>query len=151
MAQHLLKDNLFAFYLTTEAQGLESDLTFGYYDKTKFTGELVWNKVMFKYMYGIRLDDVLINGKSLGVCGPNGIKKDCLVTIDSGTTFMSMPGWAIEKVDPSVPQEAAPKECQGQEQFGVLTWVINGKSYNFDPSEWIYPPEPQQAAYVQMA
>jgi len=36
--QKLLKNNIFAFYLTTNAQETESDLTFGYYDKTKFTG-----------------------------------------------------------------------------------------------------------------
>jgi len=53
MEQHLLKDNLFAFYLTVTAQGAESDLTFGYYDKTKFVGDLVWHPIEFKYMFGI--------------------------------------------------------------------------------------------------
>jgi hypothetical protein len=95
MGQHLLKNNLYAFYLTTNAQEGESDLTFGYYDKTKFFGDLIWHPVEFKYMFGIRLDDILINGKSLGFCGPNGQKKDCLVTVDSGTTMMAMPGWAM--------------------------------------------------------
>jgi cathepsin D len=48
--QKLLKENIFAFYLTTkqaEAQGSKSDLTFGYYDKAKFEGELHWNPVDF--------------------------------------------------------------------------------------------------------
>lgn len=53
MDQHLLKTNLFAFYLTQTAQNVESDITFGYYDKTKFHGEMVWHPVLFKYMYGI--------------------------------------------------------------------------------------------------
>jgi hypothetical protein len=95
MAQHLLKTNIFAFYLTSEKMNMESDLTFGYYDKTKFTGDLVWHKVLFKYMYGIQLDDIKVDGKSLGYCGPNGIKKDCLITVDSGTSLMSMPSWAF--------------------------------------------------------
>lgn len=141
MNQHLLKDNLFAFYLTTEAQGVESDLTFGYYDRTKYTGEMLWYPVQFRYMYAIPLDDILINGRSLGVCGPNGIKKDCTVTVDSGTSFMSMPTWAFNYVPQNIPTEGKAKPCQSQEEFGTLTWVIGGKNYEFEATEWIYPPE----------
>ena len=107
----MLQYNLFAFYLPTAAQGQESDLTFGYYDRSKYLGEMVWHPVLFKYMYGIKLDDVLINGVSLGVCGPHGIKKDCLITVDSGTTYMSMPSWAMEKLDPSIPLSDSPRDC----------------------------------------
>jgi hypothetical protein len=73
ISQHLLKANLFAFYLTITSQDAESDLTFGYYDKTKYTGQLIWHPVIFKYMFGIKLDDVRINGTSLGFCGPKGM------------------------------------------------------------------------------
>lgn len=45
IGQHLLKNNMFAFYLGAVAEQGESDLTFGYYDKTKFEGDLVWNPV----------------------------------------------------------------------------------------------------------
>ena len=41
--QKLLKSNVFAFYLTSkqdEAAGKKSDLTFGYYDKSKFSGNI---------------------------------------------------------------------------------------------------------------
>jgi hypothetical protein len=47
-------------------------------------------------MYGIRLDDIRMNGTSLGLCGPNGKQKDCIITVDSGTTFASFPGWAYQ-------------------------------------------------------
>jgi hypothetical protein len=46
----LLKSNVFAFYLTSkqdEAAGKKSDLTFGYYDKSKFGGNIHWNDVLF--------------------------------------------------------------------------------------------------------
>lgn len=39
MRQNLLKNNVFAFYLTSkqnELLGLKSDLTLGYYDRAKF-------------------------------------------------------------------------------------------------------------------
>jgi len=93
--QKLLKDNIFAFYFTSkqaEASGMQSDMTFGYYDKSKFKGDMVWHPVEYKYMYGVRLDDVLFNGVSAGVCKdrPEG----CLMTFDSGTSLMSMPTFA---------------------------------------------------------
>ena len=47
MGQKLLKDNLFAFFLTIKNEEMESDLTFGYYDKTKFTGDIKWHPVEF--------------------------------------------------------------------------------------------------------
>ena len=62
-------NNLFAFYLTPSRLSVDSDLTFGYYDKTKFKGELKWHPVVFKFMYGMKLDDIKMNGKSLGICG----------------------------------------------------------------------------------
>jgi hypothetical protein len=56
MKQKLLKNNVFAFYMTdkaNEAKGAKSDMTIGYYDKEKFKGEMHWNDVKYKYMYGV--------------------------------------------------------------------------------------------------
>ena len=69
--QKLLNNNMFAFYFTSkqaESQGLKSDMTFGYYDKEKFQGDIHWNPVQFKYMFGVKLDDVKVGGKSMGMC-----------------------------------------------------------------------------------
>lgn len=71
MNQKLLKSNVFAFYFTTqqqEAAGIKSDMTFGYYDKTKYTGDIAWHPVNYKYMFGVKLDDVKVGGKSLNMC-----------------------------------------------------------------------------------
>jgi saccharopepsin len=97
MSQNLLKNNIFAFYLGAAADNGESDLTFGYYDKTKYQGELIWHPVLMKYMFGIKLDDIKVNGKSLKICGKEGSgaqRTNCLITVDSGSTMMAMPGWA---------------------------------------------------------
>jgi hypothetical protein len=98
MGQKLLKSNLFAFYLTTKNQekfGMSSDLTFGYYDKEKFKGNIDWHPVQFKYMFGVQLDDVKVNGKRQNICVSQ--KEKCLITFDSGTTLMSFPTWAVVK------------------------------------------------------
>lgn len=81
---------MFAFYMTDKDAGIQSDLTLGYFDKEKFTGEMSWNDVKFKYMFGVKLDDVKVGGQSLGVCEG----RECLITFDSGTSLMSMPSWA---------------------------------------------------------
>ena len=140
MDQGLLKNNLFAFYLGTNAQGEESDLTFGYYDKTKFHGKIIWNPVIFKYMYGMRLDDILVNGKSIGVCG-NG--KDCIVTVDSGSSLLAMPKYAFEKISKNkrIPTTKNQVACDGVEEFGELTYIINGNRFTLEASEWVYPPQ----------
>ena len=112
MEQDLLQNNLFAFYLTMVSQDAQSELTFGYYDSKKFTGEMRWHPVRFKYMFGLQLDDILVNGKSLGFCGPNGIKQDCLLTVDSGTTMMSMPGWAYNQLPKDIPRVDRASPCE---------------------------------------
>jgi saccharopepsin len=65
MEQKLLKSNMFAFYLTDEKDKVnKSDLTFGYYDKTKFKGDMQWHDIKYKYMFGVQLDDIKVNGKA---------------------------------------------------------------------------------------
>ena len=84
-----MKSNMFAFYLSS---GDDSDLTLGYYDKSRFKGDLSWNDVQYKYMYGVKLDDLKVNDKSTEICK----EKDCLITFDSGTSLMSIPSFAGE-------------------------------------------------------
>ena len=97
--QKLLKTNVFAFYFTSkqaEAAGMNSDLTFGYYDKSKFKGDVDWHPVLYKYMFGVKLDDVKVNGKALNMCHDKS--EGCMITFDSGTSLMSFPTWAAQKM-----------------------------------------------------
>ena len=82
---------MFAFSFANGDSG--SDLTLGYYDKENFSGDIHWNDVLFKYMYGVQLDDIKVGGKSTGVCKS---ADECLITFDSGTSLMSMPPFAAE-------------------------------------------------------
>lgn len=86
-------------------------MTLGYYDKEKFTGEIAWNDVAFKYMYGVKLDDVKVNGKTTGVCATG---KECLITFDSGTSLMSIPSFADEMFSKAgIPTFDSPHKCNG--------------------------------------
>lgn len=49
-------------------------------------------------MYGVKLDDIKVNGKSSKVCEDRPAGKDCLITFDSGTSLMSVPTFATKKL-----------------------------------------------------
>jgi cathepsin D len=140
MNQKLLESNLFAFYLSSkqdESAGLKSDLTLGYYDTSKFTGDIHWSDVKFKYMFGVQLDDIKIGGKALNIC--EGAKEGCLITFDSGTSLGSVPGFAYKKlIAGGYPTIKNIVECENKNKFGDLTYVINGKDFTLTPDEWMF-------------
>ena len=61
MAQGLLDKNLFAFFMAVNEHE-QSELLFGTYDTTKFTGDIVWHPVINKLFFSLKLDDVKLNG-----------------------------------------------------------------------------------------
>ena len=136
-----MKTNLFAFYLTNKADGIKSDITFGYYDTSKFTGEIVWHKNLSKNFFVLRLDDLKVGGKSLGLCGKNGLmKKDCIVTVDSGSSTFAASGSIFKKL-PSlgVATHTNPVDCKNVPSK-KLTYVINGHDYEIEPIDYLVGP-----------
>ena len=148
MASNSLTDNVFGFYMVNDFEehfGLKSEMTLGYIDLTKFTGELQWHPVRFQYMYGMKLDDIKMNGKSLGLCEG----RECLVTIDSGTSHLAMPSWAYEASKGKVPLRDTGIACTSTEEFGELVYVIDGKEYPIANNEWTFAPESNHKPYVE--
>jgi len=47
-------------------------------------------------MFGVKLDDVKVAGKTLNMC--QGKTDGCLITFDSGTSLMSFPTWGAQKL-----------------------------------------------------
>lgn len=151
MNQKLIPNNMFAFYLTSkqaEGMGMPSDLTFGFYDRSKFKGDIDWHPVDYQYMFGVKLDDILFNGKSSGVCADRS--NGCLITFDSGTSLMSVPSFATKKlVKAKIPTSNFIQPCQNKEQFGDMTLVINGKNYVVPNDEWMLPQQTLSMAQTQ--
>lgn len=133
MGQSLLKNNIFAF-----AVGSSPEMTMGYYDSSKFKGDIHWNPVEFKYMYGIKVDDFKVNGKNLGIC--EGVSS-CLVTVDSGSSMNAFPEFVHRKLAAlKLPASGSPAPCQSAADFGDLTMIINGKDYIIPNSDWVSSP-----------
>ena len=126
-----------------ELAGLKSDMTFGYYDKEKFKGEMHWNEVKYKYMYGVKLDDILFNGKSTDVCK----NRECLITFDSGTSLMSVPKFATKNfMEHGIPTTDNLVKCKDEKDFGDMTLVIGGKNYDQTNNEWMFPAKTAELA-----
>ena len=98
MKEGLLKNNIFSFYMFTNAKD-NSELWFGEYDNSKFTGDIQWHPVVDKLFWSMKLDDIKVNGVSFGLCD----KKKCLITPDSGTSLMTAPSWALEALESVLP------------------------------------------------
>lgn len=95
-----------------ESEGHKSDLTFGYYDKAKFDGEVHWNPVEYQYMFGVPFENIVFNGKESNICGEGNTHK-CLITFDSGTSLMSMPKYATDILaQKGVPSANHVKKCE---------------------------------------
>lgn len=100
---------VFAFYMTSLGSGIPSELSFGFIDKTKFDGDLHWMPIKLKHMFGVQLDDLKFGGKSSGICK----NKQCLVTFDTGTSYMAFPPTAIEALGQAgVPFSNHVKRCK---------------------------------------
>ena len=126
----MLSKNIFAFYL-----GSSPEMTLGFYDKSKFKGELDWHTVEDKYGYGIRFEDIKVKGKALNICAG---QSHCLLTIDSGSSQMAMPKWGVDKmVGNSLPAGGHNAPCSSPSELGDLTFVIGGKDYVIPNSDWV--------------
>ena len=63
-------------------------------------------------MYALKLNDIKVNGVSLNLgCE----QRDCFVTVDSGTSHLAMPKWAIDKVQGKIPLRTSPVPCENSE------------------------------------
>lgn len=91
MNAELIERNVFAFYMSMNPDLEDSEVTFGSYDRDRFYGEISWHPVINKLFWSLKLNDIRIGNKSLGLC----LKKNCMVAPDSGTSYLTMPKWAF--------------------------------------------------------
>lgn len=100
-----------------------------------------WVPVKIKAQFGVTLDNVLVNGKDIGLCSQKNAPDGCFITFDSGSTHQSMPSYAIEILHQhNVPTTDKTELCKSMSDFGDLTYVIAGKNFVVLNNEWLYSP-----------
>ena len=140
MDTEILKSNVFSFFMSLNPEEEESEVMFGGYDEDLIdpsyndgTRALDIHPVLHQLFWSIKLDDIKIDGKSIGLCDD----KDCLFTPDTGTSLITMPGWAKRQFESENPQYMK-NDCTSDEfGFGELTYVINGIDYPIPSHHWM--------------
>ena len=128
-----LNKNVFSWYLSQNPDE-QSEILFGGWDSTKFTGTIEWHPVMHKLFWSIKLDDIKIGGKSTGFCNRNGA--NCLVCPDSGTSLATFPPSHYELFKKEY-GDTIPCAAGEELQFPDLVYVINGIDYVMPSHHWV--------------
>ena len=131
MENEILNKNVFSFFLSNHSEE-RSELMLGGWDETKYNQDISWHHVVDKKFWSLKLDDILVDGKSLGYCSR---EKNCMITPDSGASQVSFPPQAFTRMSVQHGKEV---ECEPGWEFnqGDLTFVINGQHYHIESHHW---------------
>ena len=99
--QGLLDSNVFAFSMARRGEK-GSELTIGWFDKTKYDEDITWHDVVLKNFWSLTLDKVTLSFSDhnkeeilMSLCNIDS-GKACMITPDSGTSSMTFPSWAFQ-------------------------------------------------------
>jgi len=124
----LLVNNIMTFFYSTDAT-TDGQITLGFVDKSKYSGKLNYYKVVDKFYWSIKLDDILLNGKSLGLCD-----EGCKAVVDTGTSLITGPTDDLRKLLRSIKVE---DNCDGYETAETVTFVLSGDKYVLQGKDYI--------------
>jgi cathepsin D len=127
--QNLIEDNSFSFYLSTTAGEAGSRLVLGGVDPALYTGNFTYHTLLSDTYWEIQMDDILINGQSIGVSGPLGI-------VDSGTSTLAGAQPIVDKISEVI--GTVPTDCSNIASLPTVTFVIDSVQYELDASEWVW-------------
>lgn len=128
----LLKNNIMTFYYSVN-ESVDGQITVGYIDQTKYSGDIKYYPVIDKFYWTIGMTDVKYNGKSLGLC-PGG----CKAVIDTGTTLITGPSADLRELLEAIPVQ---DNCSGYSAAGELTFVFGKEEYSLRPDEYMIKTE----------
>ncbi|KAF5760506.1 putative phytepsin [Helianthus annuus] len=96
--QHLVKDQVFSFWLNRKSEdGEGGEIVFGGVDPKHFTGEHTYVPVTQKGYWQFDMGDVLVGGKPTGFC-----TSGCSAIADSGTSLIAGPSEVIKQINDAI-------------------------------------------------
>lgn len=123
-----LKRNIMSFYYSFNEK-YDGEVIFGDLNENKFHGQIDYYPVIEQYYWTIKMDDVKVGNKSLGLC-----IKGCLAIVDTGTTLISAPTGDLRKLLEALNIH---NNCKGFENAPKLKFIFGGKEYELHPSEYV--------------
>ncbi|XP_010954683.3 pregnancy-associated glycoprotein-like [Camelus bactrianus] len=125
--QRLLKEPIFAFYLSTKKEN-GSVVMFGGLDHSYYKGELKWVPVSQRLYWQISMDSITMNGKILGCKG------GCQAIVDTGTAVLVGPTNVVTNIQKAI--NARPLTgyeyfigCDAINTLSDIIFTINGVNY----------------------
>lgn len=132
--QKLLKHNIMSFYYSVN-ENTEGEITLGYIDQNRFKGKLSYYPVIDKFYWTIKLDDIRLGKKSLGLCSDSDA---CRAIVDTGTSLITGPTRDLMKVLKAITVE---NDCRNYETSDPLVFVFNGDEYKLNVPDYIMKKE----------
>ncbi|CAD8133714.1 unnamed protein product [Paramecium octaurelia] len=127
--QKLLDRNVFSFYFSRQEGSRSSELTLGGWDTEHFTGDLHFHNVANKYYWLLDADNILVNGKDLGLC-----KHGCKVVADTGTSLLTGPSDDLYDLLDTLNID---ENCSNIKELPKLTFVLDGVNYDLDANDYV--------------
>ena len=146
----LLRHAMFSFYFSHAADGhpeeSRSRFMLGGVEPAYAASAFNFHTVRHSSYWELQLDDVLLDGKSLGLCRPRNASLTleqqaqqpaatggCRAAIDTGTSMITGPSHAAETLADRLNVEP---DCSVVSHQPTLTFVIDGVAYPLTPQEY---------------
>lgn len=127
-----LKDDLFAVWLSTEADGEDSEITFGTISENRIgLPQFLWLPLSSTSsgMWQVTMKDVTVNKVPLQLCDVG-----CQAAFDTGTAVLGGPKRIIEAMLTAL---SVDKDCSNYNKLPLLGFEFNGYNLNIEPSDYV--------------
>ncbi|XP_012675128.2 pepsin A-like [Clupea harengus] len=128
MVQQGLVQDYFSVYLSSNS-ATGSEVTFGGYDPSHYTGNLVWIPLSSETYWQITVESMTVNGN---VVACNG---GCQAIVDTGTSLIVGPNSDISSLNNAV--GGASVNCQNIANMPEVTININGHAFTLPASAYV--------------
>jgi cathepsin D len=122
--QGLIEDNSFQFYLSKDANATGSTLVLGGTDSSLTKGDFVYHNLSSETYWQIDLDDMTVDGTSLGFSGAQGV-------VDSGTSLIVGASKFITPLLNKIGKVAS--DCSSLSSHPNIAFVVDGTTYELTP------------------
>jgi len=136
VSQGLVSQPLFTFWLSKwQSAQAGGELTLGAIATDRFTGQLQYIPVSSDTYWQFGLDDVQLNGTSLGFC--NG--GNCQAIADTGTSLIVGPTKQINSLNQQLgaDQNGNFPSCDVRKKLPKITFVMSGNSFDLNGYDYV--------------
>ncbi|KAK7149161.1 hypothetical protein R3I94_008692 [Phoxinus phoxinus] len=139
MAQHLLDEPVFSFYLKNGDSGFGGELLFGGVDETRFVPPITWAPVTQKGYWQIRLDGVKVQG-ALSFCYRSN--HGCQAVVDTGTSLIGGPArdiMILQQFLGATPTAGGEYllDCARIRSLPVVSFLIGGVEFSLTGEQYV--------------